>query len=60
MGRNTIHMLDGNPVSSINADLTTVLDVNTAKPLSENRGLSFMGVTPAGPFDIPETGAGVD
>ena len=41
----------------INANLTAAFDLAQAKRLSENLGLSFMGVTPAGPFDIPEARA---
>ena len=41
----------------INANLTAALDLTQAKRLPENLGLSFMGVTPAGPFDIPEAKA---
>jgi type II restriction/modification system DNA methylase subunit YeeA len=47
--------LDGKEVSSINANLKATADVTLARRLPENGGLSFMGVTPAGPFDIPES-----
>jgi type II restriction/modification system DNA methylase subunit YeeA len=45
-------VLDGNPVLTINADLTSDIDLTKAKPLHENFKISFMGVTPAGPFDL--------
>jgi len=44
--------LNGVRVSSINADLTTGLDLTHARQLSENLGLAFQGVTLGGPFDI--------
>ena len=44
--------LDGVPVQQINADLTGSLDLTEARPLSENMGMSFMGDTKGGPFDI--------
>ena len=45
--------LDGKLVRRINADLTSSIDLTIAEKLPENQNLSFMGVTPAGPFDIP-------
>jgi type II restriction/modification system DNA methylase subunit YeeA len=46
--------LDGRPASRINADLTAGdLDLTTAKCLDENRGVSFMGDTKGGAFDVP-------
>lgn len=45
-------VLDGVPVAAINPDLTAAVDITAAKRLAENAGISFMGVTPAGPFDI--------
>ncbi|MEZ4625801.1 MAG: hypothetical protein R2843_13625 [Thermomicrobiales bacterium] len=47
-------MLDGNPVASINASLTSTIDIGTASRLNENANLSFIGVQVYGPFDIPE------
>ncbi|MGD0123364.1 MAG: DNA methyltransferase [Candidatus Limnocylindrales bacterium] len=44
--------LDGAPVAHINADLTSGLDLTQARHLPENLGLSFMGDTKGGPFDI--------
>jgi type II restriction/modification system DNA methylase subunit YeeA len=45
--------LDGRPVPRVNADLTGALDFTAARPLSENRGIAFMGDTKGGAFDIP-------
>lgn len=45
--------LDGKEVESISASLTAGTDAREATPRTENLGLSFMGVTPAGPFDVP-------
>jgi type II restriction/modification system DNA methylase subunit YeeA len=44
--------LDGAPVSSINANLTTGMDLTTVRQLPENRGIAFMGDTKGGAFDI--------
>jgi hypothetical protein len=50
--------LDGRPVDTIHADLTAgnetsgALDLTQAKPLKENRGVSFRGTTKNGAFDI--------
>jgi len=44
--------LDETSVKHINADLTSSVDLTVADSLLENQGLSFMGVTPAGPFYI--------
>jgi type II restriction/modification system DNA methylase subunit YeeA len=46
--------LDGRPASRINPDLTAGdLDLTKAKGLDENRGVSFMGDTKGGAFDVP-------
>ena len=46
--------LDGLPVLRINADLTAgALDLTKAQALAENRGVSFMGDTKGGAFDVP-------
>ncbi len=44
--------LDGQPVASISSALTAGVDLALAKPLSENRGICFLGVQLSGPFDI--------
>jgi len=44
--------LDGMPVASINANLTTGIDLTTVRRLPENRGIAFMGDTKGGAFDI--------
>jgi type II restriction/modification system DNA methylase subunit YeeA len=44
--------LDGRPVGEINADLTSGIDLTQARRLRENLGISFMGDTKGGPFEI--------
>jgi type II restriction/modification system DNA methylase subunit YeeA len=57
-GTESARMLNGAPVRAINANLTSALDLTQARRLAENVGLSFMGDTKGGPFDI--TGAMAD
>ncbi len=45
--------LDGRPVAEISASLTEGADTREATGRPENLGISFMGITPAGPFDLP-------
>lgn len=45
--------LDGERVTSINANLTTGIDLTVVRRLPENRGIAFMGDTKGGAFDIP-------
>lgn len=45
--------LNGNPVASVNADLTTGLDLTAARALPENRDGAFLGIQKSGPFDVP-------
>ena len=49
--------LDGRPVASINANLTSGIDLSRARPLRENLGIAFMGDTKGGPFDIDANAA---
>ena len=44
--------LDGRDVSSINADLSSGLDISVAHPLSANKSRAFQGVKLNGPFEI--------
>ena len=46
--------LDGRPVRSINADLTTGLDLTRACRLQDNLGIAFEGDKKGGPFEISE------
>ncbi|MFL5801409.1 MAG: DNA methyltransferase, partial [Roseiflexaceae bacterium] len=46
------HKLDGHPVRSINANLTSVLDLTSVVALQENGRIASLGVMKAGPFDI--------
>ena len=54
-GSEKSRMLDGKPVSEIHANLSAGDDLTRARRLKENLGLSFMGDTKGGPFDIPES-----
>jgi type II restriction/modification system DNA methylase subunit YeeA len=45
--------LNGVTVSAIHADLTSNVNLTAVPRLAENGGISFMGVTKGGPFDIP-------
>ena len=49
--------LDGSPVGTINSDLTSAVDLVTARQLIENEHLSFQGVVLRGPFNISESHA---
>jgi type II restriction/modification system DNA methylase subunit YeeA len=42
------------PVEGINANLTSTTDLTKARRLKENIGISFMGDTKVGPFEISE------
>ena len=46
-------ILDGCDVQTINADLTSSVDITMAQRLEENLGIAYMGDTKGGPFDIP-------
>ena len=51
-GSETDRTLDGQPVPSINSNLTSGVDLSRAQRLPENCGIAFMGDTKGGPFDI--------
>jgi type II restriction/modification system DNA methylase subunit YeeA len=52
--------LDGSPAETITAQLTTGATLHTARTLAENLGIAFMGITPAGKFDLDfEAGKGL-
>jgi very-short-patch-repair endonuclease len=51
-GAEMTRTLDGSPATHITPDLTSTVDVTGVHRLPENADLAFMGVTPAGPFDI--------
>ncbi len=50
-------VLDGKLVDQINSDLTSQLDLTSAKELYENENICFQGPSPKGPFDIDENTA---
>ena len=46
--------LDGEPVERISSDLTAAKsDLTQARPLTQNKGVAFMGDTKGGAFDVP-------
>lgn len=49
--------LDGTLVTTINADLTSGVDVTRAVSLAENKHVAFMGIIRNGPFEIDATTA---
>lgn len=51
-GTETDRQLDGNPVTRINPDLSSTVDLTAAVTLKENRSLSFIGTQKTGPFDL--------
>lgn len=51
-GTETERILDGRLVESINANLTSGVDVTLGARLAENAGLTFEGDKKAGPFEI--------
>lgn len=53
-GSDESHVLNGERVSTINANLTSGVDLTVARVLPENANLSFMGDTKQGAFDIDE------
>jgi len=54
-GSESSRFLDGQPVASVNADLTGAVDLTTAVKLVENQDICFMGPSPKAPFDIDAT-----
>ncbi len=51
-GSETIHELDGEFVSSINADLSAGIDLTEADSLAENQGFAFQGPVKVGQFEV--------
>jgi hypothetical protein len=51
-GTRTERQLDGRAVPEIYADLTSQVDLSATQLLKENEGVSFMGPSAKGPFDI--------
>jgi len=51
-GSEAARTLNGHPAAVINPDLTGSTDLSKAKVLEENKGISFMGTTKLGPFEI--------
>jgi hypothetical protein len=53
-GTETAHILDGKPVSTINANLTAAADTTVARNLPGMANLSFRGTQKSGDFNITE------
>lgn len=53
-GAETHRTLDGEPVASINANLTAGTDLTKARRLRENLNIAFQGPVKVGPFDIAD------
>jgi type II restriction/modification system DNA methylase subunit YeeA len=45
--------LDGRAVQRINSDLTAAIDLTSARPLAENAGVAFSGISKKGRFEVP-------
>ncbi len=56
-GSETNRVLDGNPVTVINANLTTAADTTKARKLRTNEDIGFIADVKAGKFDLPEQSA---
>ena len=54
-GRESERVLDGQPIATINVDLSSGADLTLAQRLVANRNLAFQGIGKVGDFDIPET-----
>jgi type II restriction/modification system DNA methylase subunit YeeA len=50
-------ILDGGPVRDVNANLSGATDFTVARALVENHGISFVGASPKGAFEITATTA---
>jgi hypothetical protein len=56
-GLETSRMLDGKTVAEINPNLTAASDITSAKQLTNNAGICFMGPSAKAPFDVSESTA---
>ena len=54
-GSESERVLDGQPIASINVDLSSGADLTLAQRLVDNRNIAFQGVGKVGDFDITET-----
>ena len=52
-GAEGLRVLDGKAVTEITPQLNAESQVHTAAVIEANKDISFMGITPAGPFDVP-------
>jgi type II restriction/modification system DNA methylase subunit YeeA len=51
-GSEHVRQLDGKTVESVHSNLSSGENTTLARPIRENLGICFMGVSPKGPFDI--------
>jgi len=51
-GREQLRHLKGSPVLEINADLTSSVDISSARRLPENQRIAFKGIEKGGPFEL--------
>ncbi len=56
-GSEPSRMLDGKTVAEINPNLTAASDITSAKELTNNGGICFMGPSAKAPFDVLESTA---
>ncbi len=56
-GTESLRILDGQTVATINANLSARTDTQAAKPLHANEGRGFIGATMHGPFELEEATA---
>ncbi|MDD5483107.1 MAG: N-6 DNA methylase, partial [Kiritimatiellae bacterium] len=56
-GEEKTRIIDNRPVGTINANLTSAVDITQADSLADNLNIAFMGTTKGGGFDIEETKA---
>ena len=54
-GSESERALDGQPIATINVDLSSGADLTLAQRLADNRNLAFQGIGKVGDFDIPAT-----
>jgi hypothetical protein len=58
-GQDKLRILDGKTVEDIGPQLSSAAGVDSVTSLADNHGVSFMGITPAGAFDI-DFGVGIE
>ncbi len=46
-------LLEGQPVETVNANLTTGTDLSSVLPMPGNASIAYVGIQKSGPFDVP-------